>query len=270
MKIKFYGILCGCLLGSCWMWADTVVLFETSLGDFEVQLYDRDGATRTTPLTVANFLTYVQAEAYNGSFIHRRENDFVMQGGGYYYVNNAVTPLVANAPVVNEPGNPNVRGTIAMAKTAAGPDTATNQWFFNLKDNSVTLGDQNNGGFTVFGHVLGEGMDVVDALASVQVYNLSVLFNSPAFTQVPLWDGTYLLGIISISVVPFEVTEMIYAPGSVTLRWSGAGDVPVQVLRATNLVTTDWQTLATGLTSGEYVDPAPPASGPSFYQVKMP
>ena len=72
-------------------------------------------------------------------------------------------------PIKNEPGNSNRRGTIAMAKLAGDPDSATSQWFVNLEDNLYL--DTQNEGFTVFGKVLGNGMEVVDYLASVEVYN---------------------------------------------------------------------------------------------------
>ncbi len=130
--ITFRSYIClFCVLwGSALLRADTVVRFETTLGDFEVQLYDRHGALRTTPLTVSNFLTYVQADVYNGSFFHRSMPGFILQGGGFGLEGTSIVGLLGNPAVVNEPGNSNVRGTMAMAKLDGDPDSAT--WKFLL------------------------------------------------------------------------------------------------------------------------------------------
>lgn len=144
----------------------TVVEIQTSLGNFEVNLYDN-----LTPASVTNFLDYVNNGAYSSSIIHRSVAGFVTQGGGFSY--NMQLPLdniPTNASVTNEPEFSNVRGTIAMAKLANDPNSATNQWFFNLADNSANL-DVQNGGFTVFGEVVGNGMDVVDAIAALPVFD---------------------------------------------------------------------------------------------------
>jgi len=156
----------------------TVVEFQTVMGNFEVNLYDN-----ATPATVTNFLNYVQNGAYTDSIFHRSVPGFVIQGGGISY--DAVTPLVAiseNAPVANEPAFANVRGTIAMAKLGEQPDSATSQFFINLDNNSADL-DGQNGGFSVFGEVVGSGMDVVDAIAALPRYN----FGSPT-DNLPLRD----------------------------------------------------------------------------------
>jgi peptidyl-prolyl cis-trans isomerase A (cyclophilin A) len=144
----------------------TVVEFQTVMGTFEVNLYDN-----ATPETVANFLNYVNNGRYSNSIIHRSVPDFVVQGGGFIY--NNVLPLESVTtfdPVVNEPEFANVRGTIAMAKLGGDPNSATSQWFFNLADNTAGL-DGQNGGFTVFGEVVGDGMDVIDAIAALDVFN---------------------------------------------------------------------------------------------------
>ena len=163
------------------------VRIETTLGFVDVELFD-DGA----PVTVANFMNYVNDGDYDNSFFHRSVPGFVLQGGGFTFQNNLYDNVPADAPIVNEfdPSRSNLRGTLAMAKTAAGPDTATSQWFFNLSNNSANL-DTQNGGFTVFGRVLGDGMDVVDAISALPTYDITGIH--PAFTDVPLngYTGTY-------------------------------------------------------------------------------
>lgn len=158
--------ICASLLGAHSASA-TIVQFQTVMGDFSVNLYDK-----TTPKTVENFLAYVKAGAYTNSIIHRSATNFVVQGGGYKY--DGKMPLVTipqNAAVTNEPVYANKRGTIAMAKLGSDANSATNQWFFNLKDNSANL-DAQNGGFTVFGEVTGNGMGVVDSIAALSIFNM--------------------------------------------------------------------------------------------------
>ncbi len=119
------------------------------------------------PLTVENFLNYVEDGDYDGMFFHRLVPGFVIQGGGYRH--DAVTgyaELPKDPAVPNEPGIENVRGTVGMAKLPNQPNSATNQFFINLADNRSIL-DQQNGGFTVFARVVPEDMAVVDALAAL-------------------------------------------------------------------------------------------------------
>ncbi len=183
----------------------TIVQFETSLGNFEVNLYDAG-----TPQTVANFLNYVNAGAYNNAIIHRSVPGFIVQGGGFEYDTEwPVTTIPSNAPVQNEPVYSNVKGTIAMAKVAGNPNSATNQWFFNLENNSTTGGalDTQNSGFTVFGEVTGDGMAIIEQIAALPRYNLSG--TSSALGEIPLQnyeagqtpDDTHLVIIQSITVI---------------------------------------------------------------------
>jgi peptidyl-prolyl cis-trans isomerase A (cyclophilin A) len=145
----------------------TTVQFQTVLGDFEVNLYDN-----ATPKTVENFLAYVNANAYDNTVIHRTVNNFIVQGGAYKYVaTEKLESITPNETVVNEPFYSNVRATIAMAKIGNQPNSATNQWFINLKDNSASL-DPQNGGFTVFGEVT-SGMEVVLEIAKLNRFNFS-------------------------------------------------------------------------------------------------
>ncbi len=163
----------------------SVVRLTNNIGsDIYAELFDAAGPERdrTTPATVANFLAYVDAGRYTDSAIHRSVQGFVVQGGGFTVTDdpmNLFDPIPQFAPVINEPGNTNVRGTIAMAKLGGDPNSATNQFFFNLGDNSANL-DNQNGGFTVFGRVLGDGMTVVDTIAGLPRFN----FGSP-FDELP-------------------------------------------------------------------------------------
>lgn len=179
------GVACTILLGVL-MAANaraTIVEFQTSLGNFQVNLYDNN-----TPETVANFLNYVNNGAFTDTVIHRSVPGFIVQGGGFTYSSadpaNQLISIPSNPAVVNEPEFSNVRGTIAMAKLGGDPDSATNQWFFNLADNSANL-DVQNGGFTAFGEVTGDGMNVVEAIAALPRY----AFDAP-FSDLPLRDYT--------------------------------------------------------------------------------
>lgn len=161
----------------------TVVTIQTVLGDVEVNLFDE-----TTPATVDNFLSYVNSGAYANNVVHRVEPNFVVQAGGFQYNNTFPLDNVATgSPVVNEAKLSNVRGTIAMAKLGGDPNSATSQWFINLANNSAGGAslDTQNGGFTVFGQVLGDGMQVVDAIAALNRFDLGGAANS-----IPLRDYT--------------------------------------------------------------------------------
>jgi peptidyl-prolyl cis-trans isomerase A (cyclophilin A) len=155
----------------------TIVEIKTSLSTnlIKVNLFDK-----TTPKTVENFLNYIDAEHYNNSVVHRVSSDFVVQAGGFSFNGEwPLTSLVPNGPVINEPVYSNVKGTIAMAKKGSDMNSATNQWFFNLGDNSSNL-DRQNGGFTVFGQVI-EGMDIIDKINQLKLCKETVpmVFESP-------------------------------------------------------------------------------------------
>ncbi|MEM9007882.1 MAG: peptidylprolyl isomerase [Cyanobacteria bacterium P01_F01_bin.86] len=161
-------------------------LYDSSLagGVTEVLLFDQ--VDQGAPLTVQNFLNYVNDGDYVDSIIHRSFPGFVVQGGGFTVDNLTVDSVPDDPPVQNEfsSDRSNVQGTIAMAKIANDPDSATNQWFFNLEDNSATL-DGQNGGFTVFGQVLSDAdLAVLDAIADVDIFNGTSI--NPAFEDLPL------------------------------------------------------------------------------------
>lgn len=174
------------------------------MGAWDVRLYNT-----ATPLTVANFLNYANSGRYNDTFIHRSVPGFIIQGGGYTFVDGAgVSTVVKDAAVQNEYAISNLRGTIAMAKLGGDPNSATNEWFFNLADNSANLNNQ-NGGFTVFGRVLGAGMTPVDAIAALPRVNAG----SP-FDNLPLRNYTSPNPIQDANLVNFtSIGVQSFTPG---------------------------------------------------------
>lgn len=140
-----------------------MVLIKTTLGDIKVKL-----AADKAPLTVANFLAYVDAGHYDGTIFHRVIDGFMVQGGGFD-ANMRQKPT--KAPVKNEAANGllNKRGTLAMARTMV-VDSATSQFFINVADNAFlnfTAPTPQGFGYCVFGEVV-EGLEVVDQIKGVR------------------------------------------------------------------------------------------------------
>jgi cyclophilin family peptidyl-prolyl cis-trans isomerase len=137
------------------------VLMETSMGDVKIELYGGKA-----PITVANFLKYVDQKHYDGTIFHRVIPGFMAQGGGFLPGMREVG--AKQPPIRNEAGNglSNARGTIAMARTD-DPDSATDQFFISVEDNKQSL-DRKSGsaGYAVFGKVV-SGMDVIDQIVMV-------------------------------------------------------------------------------------------------------
>lgn len=148
--------------------------FQTSAGEFVVEL-DVDSA----PITVANFAQYAEEDFYDGTIFHRVVPDFIIQGGG---LTPDLVPKDTHAPIANESfnGRSNTRGTIAMARTG-DPNSATAQFYINVKDNVELDAVPGQYGYTVFGDVI-SGMDVVDAIAAVPTTERDV------YAEVPIED----------------------------------------------------------------------------------
>lgn len=200
MKLTQYikkAVVTGGLMASLVMGAsaqeNTLVRVNTTYGSFTIELFDND-----TPATVANFLGYVDRGDYSRSFFHRSQPDFVIQGGAYRWRRDCATGMdpatcsvaqINQQPVVkNEPGISNTQGTLAMAKQGGIVDSATSQWFVNMTDNSENL-DNQNGGFTAFGRVLGDGLSVLRPANNLPLLNINRLQNvdSPV-TELPVRD----------------------------------------------------------------------------------
>src|SRR5688572_24334436 len=185
----------------------TVVRLATTSGNIDLEMFDSQA-----PFNVANYLNYVNNGRYNGTIIHRSIPTFVIQGGGFTPNGQHIQQF---APVRNEfsATRSNVRGTVAMAKIpgfqdfngngvqdagepsipGGGPNSATSEFFINLGNNAGTAPnglDFQNGGFTVFGRVINNGMTtVVDPIAALPTTDATeisgALSDLPTRTPVP-------------------------------------------------------------------------------------
>jgi len=223
------------------------VLLPSSTGIFNIAL---DGQHK--PITVGNFLSYVNSGRYfmtdptthglASSFIHRSVSNFVVQGGGFIGTVNPAqppyaqpTPVPTFSPIHNEPGISNKIGTIAMAKLDGQPNSATSQWFVNLANNGGPPAnlDTTNGGFTVFGHVTGVGMTIVNAIAAVPIFNLGSPFNSLPLRNytggfIRVTNLVSIAGITVISPLAFSVSSDNPAVATATISGKNLLVTPLQ------------------------------------------
>ncbi|KXO08500.1 Peptidyl-prolyl cis-trans isomerase [Moritella sp. JT01] len=157
---KLLLILCSTFMFNTAIAAETKALIKTNLGDITIALYPEQA-----PVSVANFISYVESDFYSGIIFHRVIPGFMAQTGGF---NENLEKQVTKKPVVNEANNglSNERGTLALARTN-NPNSATSQFFINLKNNNFlnrSGSSPSQAGYAVFGRVI-KGMDVVDKMA---------------------------------------------------------------------------------------------------------
>ena len=230
--------------------AGTLVQFRTTVGDFDVELYDVD-----KPLTSRNFLRYVTNGLYANSIMHRVVTNFIIQGGALAATNRGTTNFTLNAiptfpPITNEfkvgKFYSNLYGTIAMAKTS-DPDSATSQYFFNLANNSASLDNTNNsGGFTVFGHVV-SGTNSLNAFKIgptnhvVKVVNLGgILSECPVrYAATNLIHDTDLI-YVDISVLNVQIA--LESNGAREISWNTVSN-KLNLVEFTTVLPPIWQTL---------------------------
>jgi len=148
-----------------------LVVIKTSEGDITVQLFASEA-----PVTVTNFLGYVDSGFYNGTIFHRVIPNFMIQGGGY---GPDMKEKETRDPIVNESKNRkhNTRGTLAMARTN-DPDSATSQFFINQRSNLRLDWAPGQDGYTVFGEVI-QGMDIVDFIATAPTGSVAGMNDVP-------------------------------------------------------------------------------------------
>lgn len=214
--------------------AGTLVQIGTPLGSLVVETFDQE-----KPVTVANFLRYVDSQAYARAFFHRLVPGFVVQGGGFYLSNSAsgirALAVTNYGTITNEynvgPKLSNTLGTLAMAKLGGDPHSATSQWFINLGNNAANL-DNQNGGFTVFARVVaGTNMfGTFNSFSSRGTSNLVV--NAGVFAELPVLK----LVDSQIHADDFVFTDLqrVMAPslsvepgpqGTITLSWSSLSNL---------------------------------------------
>ena len=168
----------GCPVGDPLVDGPPRVRITTSLGEFLVELDPNDA-----PLTVANFLQYVNEGFYDGTIFHRVIPDFVVQGGGYL---PGLEAKPTHDPIASEASNGllNLRGTVAMARTD-DPNSATSQFYVNVADSPTLDPSATSAGYTVFGRVI-EGLAGIDRISTVPTQA------SGDFTDVPVEDVVLL------------------------------------------------------------------------------
>jgi cyclophilin family peptidyl-prolyl cis-trans isomerase len=168
-----------------------IVRFSTSVGNIDVQLNGTDA-----PCTVQNFETYMNGGKYSGSFFHRSvTSPDVIQGGGFTFSNGKPVAIPTASPIQNEYKDPNIADSIAMALSGTQSTTceldasATDEWFFNVADNSEALDEQC---FTVFGQALDPAsIAVINKIAGEPVCDVDTAFGGTVggtYANVPLLD----------------------------------------------------------------------------------
>ena len=164
-----------------------------SVGEsFYLEVYNNQNKTnKTTPITTNNFIGYVSEGLYDQTLIHRAVSNFIIQGGAYSWPSISSDqpgghPLrvTSKGEIINEPINSNLLGTIAMAKVAGLPNSATSEWFINLSDN-INLDSQNEG-FSVFGHLLGDSIRNPLLLNDQSIYNVNYNESGLNIPELPL------------------------------------------------------------------------------------
>ena len=156
---------------------EATVIVSTSLGEIHIEL-----DSKSAPITVKNFLKYVDAKHYDGTIFHRIIGNFMVQGGGFKETDGSFKKQPTNPPIKNESEKTpsNKRGTIAMARTSE-PNSATAQFFINVVDNPFLDYPNNGGGYATFGKVV-KGIEVVEKMRAVKTSSKNGMADVPTQT----------------------------------------------------------------------------------------
>jgi len=260
--------------------ANTLAQFRTYYGDLEVELYDHD-----KPITVANFLRYVRSGLYQDSFIHRCDPNFVIQGGGFY-ADAALPPYIHPIRVFpripNEFGvgtrYSNLYGTIAMAKLGGDTNSATSQWFINIRDNPFLDAPNSNNYFTVFGKVIRGTNTVLNRFRNFSASNTrsniirdySIVYG-PSFGELPLLSTNATLSdLLFVDITLLNVQVQKLTNGFRRISWNSVLNRTNYVEFTTN-IPPNWQTLrATNGTGNNIAITDTNATAPRrFYRIRV-
>ncbi|HET6882273.1 MAG TPA: SdrD B-like domain-containing protein [Pirellulales bacterium] len=187
----------------CYLAGDPIVQVNTNFGNFQLELFPADA-----PQSVANFLSYVDSDKYADAVFSRSITNYIVQAGGItsasatYTSNSQFVPVSQGPTIPLEYKLPNTAGTIAMARGTAD-NTASDEWFINLGDNTTALGPGgvSKDGYAVFGQVIGNGMQTINAIAAVPTQNKSDP-NVPVDLQnLPIGANNQLVQISSMTLL---------------------------------------------------------------------
>ena len=280
MKSTIYHWLAALLAGTVIANAGTLVQFRTLFGDIEVELYDQD-----KPVTVQNFLRYVQSGRYQNEFAHRLVPGFVVQGGGFTIINRGTTNWGINTietypAITNEFGvgkrYSNVYGTIAMAKQGGYTNSATSQWFFNCANNSFLDAADTNNLFVVFGRVVG-GTNVLNLLSGFQYWTGTQSSNlvlhqyyQPPFDDLPMVRPVVVdSNFVFLDITLLQVAVKPLAGGAKEISWNSATGMTNIVEFTTNLPP-PWNILTrTNGTGSRFAVVDTAATPRRFYRVRV-
>jgi cyclophilin family peptidyl-prolyl cis-trans isomerase len=264
--------------------AGTLAQFRTIYGDIEVELFDQD-----KPITVQNFIRYVQSGSYQNTFFHRCVPNFVLQGGGYLTLTptsgsllQQVYSVATNPPILNEfgigPKISNTYGTIAMAKTS-DPNSATSQFFFNTANNASSLDNTNNsGGFTVFGKVI-SGTNILNGFNTRALWSgivdLTYWYgtNAAAFSQLPVYyygaTQPRYSDLLYVDITLLQVQIVSTNSSTCSISWNSVANLTNVVEYTTNFPPS-WQTLVSTNGDGTRFSVTDNTSNPGrFYRVRV-
>jgi peptidyl-prolyl cis-trans isomerase A (cyclophilin A) len=282
-------LACGLFLLGALNFADagTLAQFRTAFGDIEVELYDQD-----KPVTVQNFINYIQSGRYQNEFAHRLVPGFVLQGGGFTITNRGATNAMIVAvptfpPITNEFGVgrrfSNVYGTIAMAKLGGNTNSATAQWFFNLTNNAFLDAPDTNNFFVVFGHVI-RGTNVLNLFNNFKYWTypwplpppqstnlvLYQFYTSPLGELPLLYPNPVDTNFVFLDITLLQVAIRPAASGGNEISWNSAAGM-TNIVEYTTTLPPAWNTLIATNGTGARVAVVDSVAAPRrFYRVRVP
>jgi peptidyl-prolyl cis-trans isomerase A (cyclophilin A) len=209
--------------GAANSYAKPYVCFETNLAN--VSDICMEMLPESAPITVANFLKYVDDGDYTNSLVHRLVPGYVLQGGAYTVISETqAVSIPADPPIVNEYKLSNLRGTVAMARLEKVVNSATSSWFVNLVDN-LALNELDEG-FTVFARVV-QGMDLIDQIATLPRYGGTGGLKEAPYVASPGTTSLTLLNFIRVvrayrreTMLPYQCSAT--SPGDTLTEFCGS------------------------------------------------